>query len=167
MYKLVDEEVEKSDIGECTLGDSTGMRELRAHLYRLQRLMLALLPKFQPSSKGDIDQQNFSYVQIGANILLYARNQMQHSHMNQKLRHVLFEPYLSQRPDNRDIRIKEASSGMYLGVVVEHLVSATNLLQYELSQKRSTSVKEMSSSDLKKVCISNNFFKKACASISN
>ncbi|XP_011495942.1 PREDICTED: nuclear pore complex protein Nup205 [Ceratosolen solmsi marchali] len=150
MYKLVDEEVEKSEIGECTLGDSTGIRELRAHLYRLQKLMLALLPKFQPLPKGDSDQQNFSCVQIGANILLYVRNQMQHSHMNQKLRHVLFEPYLSEKPDNRDIRMREASNGMHLGVIVEHLVSATNSLQYLLSQKRSICVKEMSSSDMKK-----------------
>ncbi|XP_031788663.1 nuclear pore complex protein Nup205 isoform X2 [Nasonia vitripennis] len=149
MYKLVDEEVEKSNIGESNLRDSSGMRELRAHLYRLQRLMLSLLPKFRPLTKEDSNQQNFSSVQIAANIMLYVRNQMQHSHMDQKLRNVLFEPYLSQKSDNGDIRMREASSGMHLGIVVEHLIAATNLL-YESSQKRPTSVKEMSSADLKK-----------------
>lgn len=150
MYKLVDEEVEKFNIGKSDSEDSSGIRELRAHLYRLQRLMLALLPKLQPLTKEDSNQRNFSSVQIIANIMLYARNQMQHSRMDQKLRNVLFEPYLSQKTDSRDIRIREASSGMHLGIVVEILISATNLL-YELSQKRPTSVKEMSSTDLKKV----------------
>ncbi|KAJ8683712.1 hypothetical protein QAD02_019504 [Eretmocerus hayati] len=150
MYKLVDEEVEKSDIGECTLGDNSGMRELRAHLYRLQKLMLALLPKFQVvSPTADPTPQSFSSIQIAANVLLYARNQMQHSSMDQKLRNVLFEPYLSQRQENRDIRMREASSGMHLGIVVDYLVAATSLLQYEISQKRPVAVKEMSSADLK------------------
>ena len=165
MYKLVDEEVEKSDIGESNMGDSSGMRELRAHLYRLQRLMLALLPKFIPANKGDSDQRNFSCVQIAANIMLYARNQMQHSRMDQKLRNVLFEPHLSQRSDNRDMRMKEASTGMHLGIVVEHLVAAVKLLQQELSQKRPTSVKEMSSSDLKKVYNISTYFSKVLKKI--
>ncbi|XP_058800977.1 nuclear pore complex protein Nup205 isoform X2 [Phymastichus coffea] len=149
IYRLVDEEANKSDIGESVIKDGIGMSELRAHLYRLQRLMLALLPKFQPLLKCGVNHWNFICAQITANIMLYARNQMQHSRMDQKLRSVLFEPYLSYKTDNQEIRMREASCGVHLGVVVELLISATDLLQHELSQNP-TCVKKMSSSDLKK-----------------
>lgn len=159
MYRLVNDEVKKSDVTNVGDGDSIGMRELRAHLYRLQRLMLALLPKFQPLSLSDANDSRFR-VQIAANIMLYVRNQMQHSKMDQKLHSVLFEPYLSQQPDKQDIQMREAPCGMHLGVVVELLVSAVDLLQYELSQKKMTSMKEMSLSDFKKVFVCSSMKKK-------
>ena len=82
MYALVDEELANED--ECRGRDTTGMRELGAHLYRLQKLMLSLLTKFQPQPlasqsnlpNSDSNQQHFSCVQIATNVMLYARNQV-------------------------------------------------------------------------------------------
>lgn len=84
MYKLVDEELEKINIDDYKLESSTGMRELRAHLYRLQKLMLSLLHKFQLQSipinhnyqQADANQQYISCIQIVANVMLYTRNQV-------------------------------------------------------------------------------------------
>lgn len=114
--------------------------------------MISLFPKFQLSSKIDIDSQNIFSVQIIANLMLFARNQMQHSQMGQKLRNILFEPYLSQTFNNYEKKIQDATNhGTSLGIIVDHLLSATNLLQSELSNKKKKSIKEMSSVDLKKV----------------
>lgn len=84
MYKLVDEGLTISDVGDNIIEDDNGMRELRAHLYRLQKLMLSLLHKFQlqPTpihldyQKTNVDQQQMSCIEIVANVLLYARNQV-------------------------------------------------------------------------------------------
>lgn len=153
MYKLVDEELDKADF---ELEDVSGIRELRAHLYRLQRLMLALLYKFQlqpaPSCLNhknvEENEKHISRVQIVANIMLYTRNQMQHNRMDQKIRNVLFEPHLTLKPRGREDRIKDTSGGVHLGTIVDQLVSVTNLLDTELLQidtlkKQSESVGEM------------------------
>ena len=84
MYALVDEELAKNDTDEYRGRDTTGMRELGAHLYRLQKLMLSLLPKFKPEPlptqpnlpKTDSDEKHFACVQIATNVMLYARNQV-------------------------------------------------------------------------------------------
>lgn len=84
MYKLVEEELAKTDIDDYKVESSTGMRELRAHLYRLQKLMLSLLKKFQLHSipinhnyqEAEANQQYISCIQIVANIMLYTRNQV-------------------------------------------------------------------------------------------
>lgn len=84
MYKLVDEELLKTNIDDYKLEDTSGMRELRAHLYRLQKLMLSLLHKFQIESipinhnyqQAEANQQYISCIQIVANIMLYMRNQV-------------------------------------------------------------------------------------------
>lgn len=84
MYKLVDEELAKINIDDYKLESSTGMRELRAHLYRLQKSMLSLLNKFQLQSipinhnyqQADANQQYISCIQIVANVMLYTRNQV-------------------------------------------------------------------------------------------
>lgn len=84
MYKLVDDELAKINIDDYKLENSTGMRELRAHLYRLQKLMLSLLHRFQLQSslmnhiyqQAEANQQYISCIQIVANVLLYTRNQV-------------------------------------------------------------------------------------------
>lgn len=84
MYKLVDEELAKTNIDDYKLENSTGMRELRAHLYRLQKLMLSLLHKFQLQSipmnhnyqQAEANEQYLACIQIIANIMLYTRNQV-------------------------------------------------------------------------------------------
>lgn len=82
MYTLLDEQLGK--VNEHMLEDSTGMRELRGHLYSLQKLLLSLLSKFhmkQPFAvssnlkRNDHDQYSYG-IQICANIMLYARNQV-------------------------------------------------------------------------------------------
>ena len=143
--------MENSNLGKYSSEDTSSMRELRAHLYRIQKLVLSLLQKFQIPTGANC----FATVQIAANILLYARNQMQHNRIDQKLRNVLFEPFLSQISDNFDYRNRETSSGMHLGIVVDHLIASTNLVHNESLVRRPTSVKEMSSTDLKQVI---NFF---------
>lgn len=84
MYRLVDEELAKIDIDDYKLENSTGMRELRAHLYRLQKLMLSLLNKFQLQSlpinhnyqQTEANRKYISCIQIIANVMLYTRNQV-------------------------------------------------------------------------------------------
>jgi len=84
MYKLVDDELAKTNVDDSKLEDSSGARELRAHLYRLQNLMLSLLEKFQLQlipmnhnyQQTDANQQYISCIQIVANIMLYTRNQV-------------------------------------------------------------------------------------------
>ena len=84
MYKLVDEELAKINIDDYKLESSTGMRELRAHLYRLQKSMLSLLNKFQLQSipinhnyqQADANQQYISCIQIVDNVMLYTRNKV-------------------------------------------------------------------------------------------
>lgn len=84
MYKLVDNELAKINIDDYQLENSIGMRELRAHLYRLQKLMLSLLHKFQLQSipmnhnyhQAEANQQYIFCIQIVANVLLYTRNQV-------------------------------------------------------------------------------------------
>ncbi|XP_078046128.1 nuclear pore complex protein Nup205 isoform X1 [Augochlora pura] len=163
MYRLVDEELAKSDFDDRKLEDTTGMRELRAHLYRLQRLMLSLLCKFQlqpapvrfSHEETDAYQQHMSSVQIVANIMLYTRNQMQHTRMDQKIRNVLFEPYLTSKPGGRDDKIKDNTTGsVHLGTIVDQLVSVTNLLHSELPHidtlaRKVAMVGEMSTTELK------------------
>ncbi|XP_076648855.1 nuclear pore complex protein Nup205 isoform X3 [Halictus rubicundus] len=163
MYRLVDEELAKSDFDDRKLEDTTGMRELRAHLYRLQRLMLSLLCKFQlqPApvrfnhEETDANQQHMSCVQIVANIMLYTRNQMQHTRMDQKIRNVLFEPHLTPKSGGREDKMKDnTSGGVRLGTIVDQLVSVTNLLHSELPHidaliKKLAMVGEMSTTELK------------------
>ncbi|XP_012279262.1 nuclear pore complex protein Nup205 isoform X2 [Orussus abietinus] len=150
VYDLVEDELQRVN----GPGDATGMRELRAHLYRLQKLMLSLLPKFQlqaPPAEGDEARVYSSCVQIVANVMLYARNQMKHSEMDQKIRNALFEPYHLPKPGGR-----EASGGdVHLGAVVAQLTSCTSLIHGELAYvdtliKTCAMVDEMSTVDLKK-----------------
>lgn len=82
MYELVDEELTK--INDHIMEDSTGMRELRAHLYRLQKLLLSLLIKFRVkrssvqsiNCKSEAEKQHSYAIQITANIMIYIRNQV-------------------------------------------------------------------------------------------
>ncbi|XP_014480279.1 PREDICTED: nuclear pore complex protein Nup205 [Dinoponera quadriceps] len=163
MYRLVDEELAKADIDDYKLENSTGMRELRAHLYRLQKLMLSLLYKFQLQSipvnhnyqQAEANRKYISCIQIIANVMLYTRNQMQHSCMDQKIRNVLFDPHLTPKLGGRQDKMKDASGGMHLGTIVEQLVSVTNLLHTELSHidsliKKAQMVADMSTAELKK-----------------
>ncbi|XP_063977715.1 nuclear pore complex protein Nup205 [Diachasmimorpha longicaudata] len=158
MYQLVEDELGKDVITDLSLLDNTGMRELRAHLYRLQKLIVSLLPKFIPqpinmySNNREEDAEHYACVQITANVLLYARNQMQHTHMDQKIRNLLFEPYLGKSGGKRD------TSGVNLGALVDLLVSSTNLLHSEIPLldtliKRADMVKEMSTNDLNKYLV--------------
>ena len=162
MYKLVDEELAKTDFEDHKVEDVSGMRELRAHLYRLQRLMLSLLHKFQlqPTSvrlsheQTDANQQHIAGVQIVANIMLYTRNQMQHSRMDQRIRNVMFDPHLTPKPGGREDRMKDTSGGVHLGTIVDQLVSVTNLLHTELPHidtlvKKLAIVGEMSTAESK------------------
>ena len=161
MYKLVEDELTKSD-GDNNFVDNSGMREMRAHLYRLQRLIVTLLPKFIPqqitlyrnSQENDLQRQHYSCVQIAANILLYSRNQMQHTQMDQKIRYLLFEPQLFVKTAGSE-NVKSETTGVPLGAVVDQLVASTNVLHSELPNvdgliKKAAMVKEMSTTDLKK-----------------
>lgn len=64
--------------------NDSGMRELGAYLYRVQKLMIGLLQKFQltsPPSQSHLaktasEEQHFASIQIAANVMLYIRNQV-------------------------------------------------------------------------------------------
>lgn len=81
---------------------------------------------------------------------------MQHSCMDQKIRNVLFDPHLTPKVGGRQDKMKDASGGMHLGMIVEQLVSVTNLLHTELPYidsliKKAQMVADMSIAELKKV----------------
>ncbi|KOX72429.1 hypothetical protein WN51_01529 [Melipona quadrifasciata] len=102
----------------------------------------------------EANQQHTSCVQIVANIMLYTRNQMQHSRMDQKIRNILFEPHLTLKPGGREDRMKDVSGGVHLGTIVDQLVSVTNLLHAELPHidtliSKSAVIGEMSTAELK------------------
>lgn len=83
---------------------------------------------------------------------------MEHTRMDQKIRNVLFEPYLTDRPVLRDGRGKDTTGGVHLGAVIGQLVSSTSLLHSELPHldtliKNASVVQDMSTIDLKKVII--------------
>lgn len=158
MYKLVDEELARSDYDDQKVEDISGMRELRTHLSSLQRLMLSLLCKFQlePApihlnhEQTEANQQHISCVQIVANIMLYTRNQMQHRRMDQKI-----STHLTLKPGGREDKMKDTFGDVHLGAIVEQLVSVTNLLHTELPHidnliKKSAIVGEMNTAELKK-----------------
>lgn len=151
IYKLIDDEVEKLVIVKTSGRDDSGRTELRAHLYRLQKFMLALIPKFQSPYTMNLEKQNLMFVRIIANVMLYVRNQMQRTCMDQKLRNIIFEPFFSPETNSYDIETRETSPGMHLGIVVDCLVSTTNLLHQELTQKKLICLKGMSSSEHKQV----------------
>lgn len=133
IYRLVDEELEKTDLKEPMSKDN-GLRELRAHLYKLQKLMLIMLSKFQKS----VETNKFLCIQIIANVLLYIRNQMRHSHLEAKLRNALLSI--------------DSSNEIHLGTVSEHLISATDLLQ-KLVQKEPMCAKDMTCAEIKKYLV--------------
>lgn len=87
---------------------------------------------------------------------------MQHSRMDQKIRNVLFDPHLTLKPGGRQDKVKDISGGVHLGVIVEQLVSVTNLLHTELPHldsliKKTQVVADMSTAELKKVSTDKNF----------
>lgn len=87
---------------------------------------------------------------------------MQHSHMDQKIRNVLFDPHLTSKPGRRQDKMKDISGGVCLGTIVEQLVSVTNLLHTELPHidsliKKAQMVNDMSTAELKKVSIIKSF----------
>lgn len=81
---------------------------------------------------------------------------MQHSHMDQKIQHVLFEPHLTPRPGEKQNKMKDISGGIHLGTIVEQLVFVTDLLRTELPYiefmiRKTHEVANMNPSKLKKV----------------
>lgn len=81
---------------------------------------------------------------------------MQHCTMDQKVRNVLFEPYLSPKPGTREGRTKDISGEVHLGLIVEQLTSTTALLHNELPHadsliKKSAMISDMTAAELKKV----------------
>jgi len=82
--------------------------------------------------------------------------------MDQKIRNILFDPHLTLKPGGRQDKIKDISSGVHLGTIVEQLVSVTNLLHTELPHldsliKKTQVIADMSTAELKKVSINKTF----------
>lgn len=130
------------DLAMSETNDS-GMRELGAYLYRIQKLMIGLLQKFQLTSplsqshlaKAASEEQHFASIQIAANVMLYIRNQM--------------------RQSRKDRKFQDPTCGAQMGITVDHLMAATSLIHTELPLidsliKKAAMVQEMSTTDLKK-----------------
>lgn len=88
---------------------------------------------------------------------------MQHSRMDQKIKNVLFEPRLTQTSENSE-RLRETISSTPLGVVLDHLQTATTLIRSELPSidlliQKSVTVKDMGSAELKEVIFKFTFCK--------
>lgn len=83
---------------------------------------------------------------------------MQHTSMDQKIRNVLFDPYLTLKSGGRQDKMKDGSGKVHLGIIVDQLVSVTNLLHTELPHidsliKKTQVVTDISTAELKKVSI--------------
>ncbi|XP_060535293.1 nuclear pore complex protein Nup205 [Cylas formicarius] len=144
----------------------------RAHLYRIQRLMLALLTKFILSddnvrkllSHSNNDKNSFQTserllhaMQVAANLLCYARNivanhDIEHGGVGVVFLPTLSDPLLNTQQNKFVGNGSEQESS--LGVVVQHLISAVNYqhqekVTFDLLSRKINEVKDMNSVDLK------------------
>ncbi|KAI4469467.1 nuclear pore complex protein [Holotrichia oblita] len=122
------------------LENFTVPQDNRAHLYRIQKLMLALLGKFiltdsnirdllcDPAMNGNVTYQTserlLHTLQIVSNLMLYARNLVANHSIDHSCVGVIFQPTLSDSLNNFNGKhyknFNEHSPS--LGVIIQHLV---------------------------------------------
>ncbi|XP_074042758.1 nuclear pore complex protein Nup205 [Leptinotarsa decemlineata] len=144
----------------------------RAHLYRIQKLMLSLLPKFILSedtvkrliSHTTIDSCSFqtserllSAMQVMSNLLSYSRNVVanhgiEHAGVGVIFYPTLIDPLLSNFSSKNFANTNDQETS--LGVIVQQLISTVNhyhqeKVTHELLMRKLEEVPDMNSADLK------------------
>ncbi|KAL7301129.1 hypothetical protein TKK_0006105 [Trichogramma kaykai] len=135
VYHLTDSS--DNTYSEDSSSTSDSLKELRAHIYRVQKLMLSLLPRFRIKVDEQQPIQNSLYIRIIANVILFIRNQMNHNVSNKRMKNMIFEPCVRER----NINLKETYSSIHLGVLLEHITSVFVLMEHDLSQVKPNSMK--------------------------
>lgn len=134
-------------------------QNIRALLFRLQKLMLSLLPKFvlnnhvvKEALRGDGNSFKTSkrlllVMQVVSNLLLYSRNITANQGIDHGAVGVIFQPALKNAPHDSSRYLDYNAKSPSLGVVFEHLI---NTVRYQQQEKQTF-----------------NFLKKQCNDIPN
>ncbi|GJQ87127.1 hypothetical protein Trydic_g23975 [Trypoxylus dichotomus] len=154
------------------LENFTAPQDNRAYLYRIQKLMLALLGKFILTDSNVRDllcdpalNENISYqtserlqhtLQIISNLMLYARNLVANHGIDHSCVGVIFQPTLSDSVNNVNGKhyknFNEHSPS--LGVIIQHLILTVQYFHKEKStlnflQNKLKEIPRMDTTDLK------------------
>ncbi|XP_055585632.1 nuclear pore complex protein Nup205-like [Uranotaenia lowii] len=144
-------------------------QDLGAHLYRLQKLMLTLFPRFTLSEQTlkELHQNVLNnctekeksahlkfFLQIAANLALYARNSISNHSVDHRTINVLFSPQISENihhrqqleSSNRSTTLETSHSLNIIVVQLKHSVEYYNRekLSYESLQRQRNSLPSLS-----------------------
>ncbi|KAK4877381.1 hypothetical protein RN001_009887 [Aquatica leii] len=145
-----------------------GLQDNRSRLYRIQKLILALFPKFvlskevirdlllnpQDAVTFQTSQRLLLAFQIISNLTTYARNIITNNDVGEANIYAIFHPSLGNTFIGFNSKATEKSHN--LGIIVEHLVTTVNYYHEEKTmldflQIKVNEIPAMSSTDLKKL----------------
>ena len=142
----------------ANLIDSNANQDLGAHLYRLQKLMLTLFPRFSLSDQtlkemnqrmtNNSDQDKAKHIkyflQIASNLALYAKNSISNYSSDNRSINVLFSPHINENIHRGESRSGTLETSYSLNIIVLQLKNTVEhfhkeKLEYErmLRQKNS------------------------------
>lgn len=141
-------------------------QHIRSLLFRVQKLMLSLLPKFvlsrlvvKEAIKGEENSFKTSkrlllVLQIISNLLLYARNIVANCGMDHGAIGVIFQPALKDSQHDSSRYLDYNGKSPSLGVILEHLINTVRYQQeekqtYIFLKKQCNDVPKMSTAELK------------------
>ncbi|KAF5282238.1 hypothetical protein FQA39_LY17658 [Lamprigera yunnana] len=144
-----------------------GLQDNRSRLYRIQRLMLALLPKFLMSSDTIKDlllnpQDTMTFqtsprlllaFQVLSNLLTYIRNIITDSDVRGNKFYPVFEPTLVE---HMSFNLKKNNQTYNLGIIVQHLLTIVTYYHEEKTmldflERKVDEIPTMNSTDLNKL----------------
>lgn len=135
-----------------SFSEPNASQDIGAHLFRLQKLMLSLFPRFilrdatvqevrkeaeqQQQQEGDKKSAQMTVVlQIAANLVMYARNAIANHSVDHRVIRVLFSPSLSEGVQRADVSVSGGSNANIvspnLGVVIAQLKSVVRFYATE------------------------------------
>ncbi|XP_065083337.1 nuclear pore complex protein Nup205 [Ochlerotatus camptorhynchus] len=121
-------------------------QDLGAHLYRLQKLMLTLFPRFTLSEQTmkELNQNVLTncserektahlkyFLQIAANLALYARNSISNHSVDHRTINVLFSPQISESVHHRQVTGAALETSHSLNIVVVQLKNSVEYYNRE------------------------------------
>lgn len=137
-----------------SFSEPNASQDIGAHLFRLQKLMLSLFPRFimrdatvqevrreaEQQQQGDVKNTQMTVVlQIAANLVMYARNAIANHSVDHRVIRVLFSPSLSEGVQRADVSVTGGNSSNSstnvvspnLGVVIAQLKSVVRFYATE------------------------------------
>ncbi|EAT37498.1 AAEL010526-PA [Aedes aegypti] len=121
-------------------------QDIGAHLYRLQKLMLTLFPRFTLSDQTlkELNQNVLTncserekaahlkyFLQIAANLALYARNSISNHSVDHRTINVLFSPQISESVHHRQVTGAALETSHSLNIVVIQLKTSVEYFNRE------------------------------------